>query len=111
MVLASRSREFRIKQNDTSPALVYQTNPVVNFTGASVVFNMRLSPDGAVKCSRKTAAVEDAAGGSLSYEWEAADTDTAGRYQAEFEVTFGDGSIETFPNFSYIPVVISDDIA
>jgi hypothetical protein len=32
-------------------------------------------------------------------------------YSAEFEVTYSDGSIETFPNSDYIRVEIIDDIA
>ena len=36
---------------------------------------------------------------------------SAGMYSAEFEVTYGDGSIETFPNSDYIRVEIIDDIA
>ncbi len=47
----------------------------------------------------------------VRYDWEAADTATAGFFEAEFEVTYADGSIETFPNYGYIGVAISQDIA
>jgi hypothetical protein len=57
------------------------------------------------------ATVVTAASGIVRYDWLAADTDTAGTFQAEFEVTYSDGKIETFPNASYIEVVITDDIA
>jgi len=46
----------------------------------------------------------------VRYNWIAADTDTIGSYQAEFEVTYADASIETFPNDGYIRVEIIDDI-
>jgi len=48
--------------------------------------------------------------GLVRYNWTAADTDTVGSYQAEFEVTYADASIETFPNDGYIRVEIIDDI-
>jgi hypothetical protein len=46
----------------------------------------------------------------VRYDWSADDTDTIGSYQAEFEVTYADASIETFPNDGYIRVEIIDDI-
>lgn len=39
-----------------------------------------------------------------------ADTDTAGRFEAEFEVTYADGAVETFPNDGFIVVQIGPDI-
>ncbi len=57
------------------------------------------------------AVIEDADNGIVYYSWDAADTDTIGSYEAEFEVTFTGGEIETFPNNRYIEVEITDDIA
>ncbi len=48
--------------------------------------------------------------GIVQYIWDAADTATVGSYQAEFEVTFAGGAVETFPNNGYIRVEITDDI-
>jgi len=104
---------FYVKQNDTSPfmlATLKDANEVaVDLTGASVRFHMR-----AVGASQVTvdadAVVTDAEAGIVKYEWDAADTDTVGSYQAEFEVTFVSGDIETFPNNGYIRVEIIDDI-
>lgn len=36
--------------------------------------------------------------GEVVYQWEPGDTDVAGGYIAEVEVTFEDGTKETFPN-------------
>jgi len=106
---------FRIKQNDTGPAiqgtLKDADGNVVDVTGASVVFNMRSADDGTVKVNRGVGSVVDGAAGTVKYEWAAADTDTVGTYEAEFEVTYSDGTIETFPNTRYIKVKVGDDIA
>lgn len=104
---------FVIKQNDTSPALKYSLRPLdVDLTGASVVFNMRNEIGNTVKIARKPAIIVTAKGNpTVHYEWEAGDTDTVGTYEAEFEVTFANGRVETFPAQPYIKIRIVDDIA
>jgi len=49
--------------------------------------------------------------GLVRYNWQAADTATVGSYQVEFEVTYADATVETFPNDGYIRVEIIADIA
>ena len=56
------------------------------------------------------ATIVTAAAGLVRYSWASGDTDTAGSYQAEFEVTYADGSIETFPNSSNIKIDIMEDL-
>ena len=58
-----------------------------------------------------SASIVTPAAGTVQYDWDAADTDTIGSYQAEFEVTYVDGTIETFPNDGYVRVEIIRDIA
>lgn len=104
---------FYIKQNDTQPALRAQLKdgddyPIV-LTGASVRFHMR-TLTGTVVVD-EAATIITPANGIVQYNWQAADTATVGSYQAEFEVTYNDGSIETFPNSGYIRIQITDDIA
>jgi hypothetical protein len=104
---------FYVKQNDTSPAMLATLQDAdgnaVNVTGATVRFHMR--PVGTT-----TVVVDEAAtivtplDGLVRYDWQAADTATIGSYQAEFEVTYADSSVETFPNDGYIRVEIIDDI-
>lgn len=103
---------FSIKQNDTSPALQatlqdYAGSPI-NLLGASVRFHMK-SLEGAVVVDAPMT-VTNAAGGTVQYNWQAADTDTAGTYYAEFEVTYSDLSIETFPNTDNIAIVITPEL-
>lgn len=103
-----------IKQNDTLPALVaYLYNPdgsVVDLTGATVKFIMRLTSGGAAKVDT-AATVVTATSGYVKYSWVAADTDTVGEYEGEFEVTFSGGAIQTYPNSKYIKIKVVDDIA
>ena len=80
-------------------------------TATSAVFNMRAKPSGAIKISRGSAGITNAAAGEVTYNWGTADTNTVGNYEAEVEITWNDGKPETFPNDSYWDVVITDDIA
>jgi len=93
---------FNIKQNDTSPSLQAtlkdsSLNPI-NLTGATVQFHMK-SIDGTLKIDASMT-VTDATNGVIQYDWQAGDTDTVGSFYAEFEVTYADDTVETFPNNS-----------
>ena len=103
---------FYPKKGDTSPSLLYALDPASTvLTGATVRFNMRDSA-GAVKVNRAAAVVVTATGTpTVRYDWQAADTNTAGFFDAEFEVTYAGGAIETFPNDSFIRINITGDIA
>lgn len=109
------SPKFTIKQNDTAPALVTvlqdsRGRPRV-LTGATVVLNMRLQSDKVVKITGASVTITDASLGIVSYSFTAANTDTAGVYELEIQVTYSDSTIETFPNNDYVIVTILDDIA
>jgi predicted dehydrogenase len=105
---------FYIKQNDTSPkvlaTLQNASGSAIDLTGASVRFHMR-TLDGSSTVVDAAATIVTAASGIVRYSWTAPNTATSGSYQAEFEVTYADASIETFPNDTYISVEILDDIA
>lgn len=102
--------KFPIKRNDTSPAIKVQctdsTGTAIDLSGASVSFHMTDDGDTIVNSS---ATIMDASNGKVKYEWSDGDTDSAGRYQAEFEVTYSDSSVETFPNNGFIVVEIHED--
>jgi len=104
---------FYVKQNDTSPDMLATLQDAdgnaINLTAASVRFHMRPVGGGAIVVDQ-AATVVTALDGLVRYNWIADDTDTVGSYQAEFEVTYADASIETFPNDGYIRVEIIDNI-
>ena len=106
---------FHIKQNDTSPSLEVflqdDKGRIVSTTGGTVVFHMRLLSDLSSKISDGSVVIVNGAAGHVRYAFAAADTDTSGTYQGEFEVTFSNGKIETFPNDGYIKIVITDDVS
>tara|TARA_R110000822_G_scaffold68652_5_gene167029 strand:+ start:608 stop:931 length:324 start_codon:yes stop_codon:yes gene_type:complete len=103
---------FRIKQNDTSPqieaVLSDAAGTAIDLSGAAVRFHMRRA-GGAVVIDA-AATIVTAAAGLVRYVWLAGDTATAGSYQAEFEATYADGAIETFPNAANIQIDILADI-
>jgi hypothetical protein len=105
---------FTIKQNDTSPqigaTLQDGDGTAIDLTAATVRFHMKKI--GAATASTDAAAtIVNANTGSVKYDWVAADTANAGSFQAEFEVTYTNGGIETFPNDQSIAIVITEDLA
>jgi hypothetical protein len=109
---AGMSQTFTIKRGDTSPSLRWElADTEINLTGASVIFNMKRLYNGAVVVDRASAdVVTGAAIPTLGYSWRAEDTAVPGIYRAEFEITFADLSVETFPNGEYIVVNILQDL-
>jgi hypothetical protein len=105
---------FFIKRNDTSPslnvALEDDVGRPIDVTGATIVFHMRNSADDSVKISGASATIVSATRGEVRYSFSATDSDTSGNFEAEFQVTFSGGAIETFPNDGYINVIITEDV-
>lgn len=91
---------FFIKQNDTSPSLLATLKDfdgnTINLTGATVRFHMK-DLNGTVKIDQPMT-VPNPTLGMVRYDWVVGDTDTVGTYYVEFEVTYADNSVETFPN-------------
>lgn len=106
---------FFIKQNDTGPSiqavLTDSTGRTRSMTNASSVrFNMS-KEDGTNVISGGIGAIDNAAKGMVSYAWQAGDTAEAGIYNAEFEITYVNDQVETFPNNSYIKVIVKEELA
>ena len=105
---------FHIKQNDTSPAMLATLKDgdgtVIELSGSTVRFHMR--PVGkATSVVDTTATIHDVDKGQVSYSWSPSDTANSGMFEAEFQVTNTDGTIETFPNAGHILVEITDEIS
>lgn len=103
---------FTIKQSDTSPSIRATLkdadgNPI-NLTGATVQFHMK-SVDGTLTVDQ-AATITTPLAGVVTYDWQASDTDVAGTYSAEFEVTYADLSVETFPNTDNLAIVITPEL-
>ncbi len=109
---------FTIKENDTRPAYVaalkddygLPSESAINLTAAtSVKFKMRPVAGGALKVDG-TMTIVSAAAGTVQYVWIAADTDTVGTFDVEYEITWSDGGVETVPNDGYDTVIVVDDL-
>lgn len=88
-------------QGNTSPAIVAQlvqesdpTTPI-NLTGASVRFQMRKPDDIRFTVDKPAEIIGSPANGNVSYLWGANDLANPGEYDAQWEITFGDGRIQT----------------
>jgi hypothetical protein len=108
---------FTMKQGDTLPNLVATltsgpsavSQTAVDLTTATGVV-LILRPEGAVTAgTRLTAAITNAAGGQVTYDWQAGDTDDVGTFDCEWEVAFG-AEKQTFPSDSYFQIIIVDDL-
>jgi transcriptional/translational regulatory protein YebC/TACO1 len=99
-----------LKRNDTKnniKATLSNESGPVDLTGATVRFLM--AKHGMIKIDRK-AQIQDAVNGIVWFIFEQGDTDEVGIFQAEFEVTYSDARIETFPNDCFILINIISDL-
>lgn len=106
--------DFTIKADDQLPefqnVLKDDLNAIVNLTGVlGVRFIMKDKATNEVKIDAPAVIVTPLAG-LVKYVWEVGDTDTIGTYNAEFEVQFGDGRLETFPNWKHLQVKVFGDL-
>lgn len=102
--------DFYIKQNDTREPLQIicekGDESAEDLTGASVKFIMSAKPGTSTKVDHAATIVGTASAGVVKYQWITGDTDTAGTYLGEFQVTFSDARILTYPNTTYINIHI-----
>lgn len=109
------TNEHHMKRNDLLPSIAailsYAGLGVIDLTNAaSVKFIMRM-PGASVPKVNRAASFVDRPSGRVQYDWVAGDTDTVGRYRAEFEVTDSSGKKLTAPNEGYFMVNIVADLA
>ncbi len=98
---------FYLKKGDTAPPLRMflrqRDGSPIPLGTATVVFHM---DNGSIASG--SVDILDAALGKVEYVWQAGDTDTAGSFNGEFEITDG-GKDQTVPSNGYIIIKILDD--
>lgn len=102
-----------IKQNDRLPifseTLVDASGNAIDLTGCTAKLQMRDKENTLVLDTALT--IDDAEAGEVSYAWAAVDTQYAGEYLAEIEITVTEsGKTRTFPENDYINIVIYPDL-
>jgi len=104
---------FRIKTNDTSPKLAVTLEDAlgnaIGLAGCSARFHMKAFGASSLKIDAVATITDDTAG-KVEYAWTGTDTDTAGTYYGEIEVTYADATVETFPNSGYFTIIIKEDL-
>jgi hypothetical protein len=103
--------DFSLKAFDRLPSI--QATLSADITGATVSFIMRPKAGGAVKVNAPAVVVSIDTAAKTSvvrYDWAATDTDIPGEYQAEWEVTFTGGKVQTFPTLTYHSIDVLADL-
>lgn len=105
--------DFYWKAHDTAPTIQVQlkdsTGTPVNVTGASVKFIMKSAGGGSPKVNA-SGAIVDGPTGIVSYTPIGTDTDTAGTYNVEWQITYGGGAKQTFPDPGYNTLTVTADL-
>jgi hypothetical protein len=99
-----------LKTGDTAPAFTADLN--ADITGATV--SIRFSKLNGTFVMVRTGTITDGPTGIVTYQWvtpgDNALIATPGAYRADIMVTFGGGAIETFPQRSYLEVIVKQDV-
>jgi hypothetical protein len=106
---------YYVKQGDTAPVatatLLDPSGAAVSLSGAVVRFHMSNATTVIVDALATVDADQVLNKGKVTYQWLTANTATAGTFRAEWQVTFADATIQTFPNFGYDTVQIETQLA
>jgi len=81
----------------------------LDLTNATAKFIMVTAKDRTGKISA-SATITDATGGKVKYEWAANDTNTAGDFLGEFEITYADGKKIAAPSEGYIEILFYEEL-
>lgn len=100
---------FEIKQGALGPSLdatlTTGDGSPQDLSGATVKFYMKRVQTGALKINGANATIVDAEAGQVRYTWTGTDTDTAGMYRAEFEITGLSPTPVRFPSGGQPPYI------
>lgn len=102
-----------MKQFDRLPSIQTTLStagaPVDLTTATSVTFIMKPITGGAIKVNA-AATIVSLTGGIVRYDWLATDTNTAGIFNAEWQVNWPSSKEQTFPTQGYHVVEIVPDL-
>lgn len=100
------------KTGNTWPPMRYNLQQAdgtaIPLDGATVRFIMQDSDGNEVIDG--PASIVDLETGLVQYDWQEGDTDTEGTYNAQWEVTFGDGKKCSVPNNGNIEIAILENL-
>lgn len=106
--------DIYVKQHDVGGvvrATLYNADGTpLDLTGATVSFIVASKPRGGSQLLKNAATVASAVDGTVTYTWQAGDTDIAGTFFAEWEVVYGTGEIASIPTEDYNRVIIAPDL-
>lgn len=104
---------FTVKRGDTSPAFRAQCldgSTPINLSGAQIIRLLMRSESAATQAHTMTAEDQTTSTGWVRYQWQPTDLAVVGFYRAEVEVTWGDGTVQTFPADSYATISVEPDL-
>lgn len=81
----------------------------VDLTGASAKFLMKDSA-GNEKVNAAAVVESPESGGVVRYDWDVADVDEYGTFEAEFQIVLSGGAVYTMPNDGYIIVEFTEQL-
>jgi hypothetical protein len=90
--------DFTIARGDTGQPLDFTLFPETDLTGATAVFRMFTAGTDTVVLTRTATITQAAKPGKVRHIWQESDTPTMATFDAEFRVTFADGTVVTYPN-------------
>lgn len=112
--------DWSMKQHDHRPSIQATLSADLSPAGTTVNFIMRPTLSGAVKVNAAavivgTRIITPVTGDpytvtDVRYDWATGDTDTAGQFQAEWQVTWTGGKKQTFPTETYHSLEILADL-
>lgn len=102
---------------DDEPTITEELPGNLTLSGASVVFNMKpVVARGTTTISGESVSVDDGDYDgdedetAVSFDFSTGDLSEAGEYLAEFEVTYDDGGVRTYPEGRYYFIRVAEDI-
>lgn len=111
-----RPIDFHLKQGDTRPyirgSVTDQTGALIPLATATIEFHLADRDGNPITLAGTASVVEPPEDGeNIQFAWAAGDTDELeGLYDAEFEIHYADGGIETFPNARNLRIAITADL-